>query len=414
MGTVSADPVGDPGAVAGGAERAWRPSCGRGCAVTTTTRAREAGATTMLRWRGRRWWDGLAWDAYALLACLDERELGPAVDKAGEGWPPWSARTSTATPGRGVPDRPPGRQDRVISRPWTRRRGTDTRPPRAVSMATRATSRSNRTPRSSPPPRSPRATPATPTAADLLAADLPGDGAEDIGDRDVDEPGDSVTTQSRCRRRHRRQRRAALAAPTRTHPTARTAGGLRRRRLRCWRLAGHAGGRARADLHEGAARRPRRMPVRQRPLRRRSRREHGHLPERGHRADPPGQGRWRHRGVGPACAKWPLATRCTSSTAGRTIAIGRYEADSPAPAPPRTNRPGSPSTATRPKVERKIGHLMRRRHGGRRARVRGRTKVAATSLLAAAVNLARSACSDCAAQAQTGLRLRPKPELQPR
>ena len=46
--------------------------------------------------------------------------------------------------------------------------------------------------------------------------------------------------------------------------------------------------------------------------------------------------------------------------------------------------------ATRPKVERKIGHLMRRRHGGRRARVRGRLKVAADfSLLAAAVNLAR-------------------------
>ena len=47
-------------------------------------------------------------------------------------------------------------------------------------------------------------------------------------------------------------------------------------------------------------------------------------------------------------------------------------------------------TATRPKVERKIAHLMRRRHGGRRARVRGITKVAADfSLLAAAVNLAR-------------------------
>jgi hypothetical protein len=46
--------------------------------------------------------------------------------------------------------------------------------------------------------------------------------------------------------------------------------------------------------------------------------------------------------------------------------------------------------ATRPKVERKIGHLMRRRHGSRRARVRGRVKVAADfSLLAAAVNLAR-------------------------
>jgi hypothetical protein len=46
--------------------------------------------------------------------------------------------------------------------------------------------------------------------------------------------------------------------------------------------------------------------------------------------------------------------------------------------------------ATRPKVERKIAHLMRRKHGGRRARVRGRVKVAADfRLLAAAVNLAR-------------------------
>ncbi|MET9659282.1 transposase [Streptomyces sp. NPDC006510] len=46
--------------------------------------------------------------------------------------------------------------------------------------------------------------------------------------------------------------------------------------------------------------------------------------------------------------------------------------------------------ATRPKVERKIAHLMRRRHGGRRARVRGRAKVGADfSLLAAAANIAR-------------------------
>ena len=37
-----------------------------------------------------------------------------------------------------------------------------------------------------------------------------------------------------------------------------------------------------------------------------------------------------------------------------------------------------------------LGHMMRRRHGGRRARVRGQTKVAADfSLLAAATNLAR-------------------------
>ena len=46
--------------------------------------------------------------------------------------------------------------------------------------------------------------------------------------------------------------------------------------------------------------------------------------------------------------------------------------------------------ATRPKVERKLAHLVRRRHGGRRARVRGLVKVAADfNLLAAAVNLAR-------------------------
>ena len=48
--------------------------------------------------------------------------------------------------------------------------------------------------------------------------------------------------------------------------------------------------------------------------------------------------------------------------------------------------------ATCPKVERKLGHLMRRRHGGRRARVRGRTKVDADfNLLAVATNLARLA-----------------------
>jgi hypothetical protein len=46
--------------------------------------------------------------------------------------------------------------------------------------------------------------------------------------------------------------------------------------------------------------------------------------------------------------------------------------------------------STRPKVERKLAHLVRRRHGGRRVRVRGLARVAADfSLLAAAVNLAR-------------------------
>ena len=94
---------------------------------------------------------------------------------------------------------------------------------------------------------------------------------------------------------------------------------------------------------------------------------------------------------GTACAGCPLADRCTTSPAGRTVTIGAHEEHlaraRSAQADPAWR---ADYTATRPKVERKIGHLMRRRHGGRRARVRGTTKVAADfSLLAAAVNLAR-------------------------
>ena len=48
--------------------------------------------------------------------------------------------------------------------------------------------------------------------------------------------------------------------------------------------------------------------------------------------------------------------------------------------------------ATRPKVERKLAHLLRRRHGGRRVRMRGLVRVGQDfTLLAAAVNLARLA-----------------------
>ena len=94
---------------------------------------------------------------------------------------------------------------------------------------------------------------------------------------------------------------------------------------------------------------------------------------------------------GAACASCPLAAQCTSSRDGRTIRIGRHEAQL-ARARTRQKDPAwqVEYRATRPKVERKIGHLMRRRHGGRRARVRGRPKVAADfALLAAAVNVAR-------------------------
>jgi hypothetical protein len=96
---------------------------------------------------------------------------------------------------------------------------------------------------------------------------------------------------------------------------------------------------------------------------------------------------------GAACRDCPLVERCTASPDGRTIRVGAHEAQL-VHARARQADPAWKADygATRPKVERKIGHLMRRKHGGRRARVRGQTKVGADfSLLAAAANLARLA-----------------------
>ena len=116
---------------------------------------------------------------------------------------------------------------------------------------------------------------------------------------------------------------------------------------------------------------------------------------------PAGQTAWlsgHHRGslqarFRSACATCPLARRCTSSRDGRTIEIGPYERWlTAARAASRDPAWRADYRATRPKVERKLAHLVRRRHGGRRARVRGRLKVGADfALLAAAVNLARLA-----------------------
>jgi len=105
----------------------------------------------------------------------------------------------------------------------------------------------------------------------------------------------------------------------------------------------------------------------------------------------------RHGGgtayFGPVCTHCPLREQCTTATAGRTINIGPYE-DTLTRA---RNRQADPAwvadyRATRPKVERKIGHLMHRKHGGRRARVRGTAKINADfRMLATAVNLVRLA-----------------------
>ena len=93
------------------------------------------------------------------------------------------------------------------------------------------------------------------------------------------------------------------------------------------------------------------------------------------------------------CIICPLRSQCTNAAGGRTIRVNLFEA-ALARARQRQADPGwqADYRANRPKVERKLAHLMRRRHGGRRARVRGRPKVDADfNLLAAAANLARLA-----------------------
>ena len=96
---------------------------------------------------------------------------------------------------------------------------------------------------------------------------------------------------------------------------------------------------------------------------------------------------------GRVCGACPLVARCTTSPDGRTIDIGPFEAHlARGRAAGRDPAWLADYRATRPKVERKLAHLVRRRHGGRRARVRGRQKIGADfALLAAAVNLARLA-----------------------
>lgn len=100
-----------------------------------------------------------------------------------------------------------------------------------------------------------------------------------------------------------------------------------------------------------------------------------------------------HAAFGRACGVCPLAPGCTTSPSGRTVSIHPQETLLAA-ARHRQRDPAwqADYRATRPKVERKLAHLLRRRHGGRRARVRGLARVAQDwRLLAGAVNLARLA-----------------------
>jgi hypothetical protein len=100
-----------------------------------------------------------------------------------------------------------------------------------------------------------------------------------------------------------------------------------------------------------------------------------------------------HADFGRRCADCALRPLCTQSQHGRTVRVhpkhktlARMRSHQRDPAWRDRYR------STRPKVERKIAHAMRRKHGGRRARVRGTLRVRHDfALLAAALNLGRIA-----------------------
>jgi len=95
----------------------------------------------------------------------------------------------------------------------------------------------------------------------------------------------------------------------------------------------------------------------------------------------------------PHCATCPLRHHCTGSARGRTITVHLHEARlQRARADQREPGWAERYRADRPVVERKIAHLVRRAWGGRKARTRGRGRVATdVDTRAGAVNLARLA-----------------------
>ena len=108
------------------------------------------------------------------------------------------------------------------------------------------------------------------------------------------------------------------------------------------------------------------------------------------RANPEG---YQFAFFGKKCKDCPWKAKCTSSKRGRLIRIHPKEKVlAKARAAQEKEEWKEEYKATRPKVERKIGHLMRHKHGGRRARMRGQRRVRDDfSLLCAAANLKRLA-----------------------
>jgi transposase len=96
---------------------------------------------------------------------------------------------------------------------------------------------------------------------------------------------------------------------------------------------------------------------------------------------------------GNHCADCPMRPRCTKSKTGRAIKLHpKHDTLDRHRRRQRDEAWKNQYRHVRPRVERKLAHMMRRKHGGRRARVRGRDRVRQDfALLAASINLARLA-----------------------
>ncbi len=94
-----------------------------------------------------------------------------------------------------------------------------------------------------------------------------------------------------------------------------------------------------------------------------------------------------------ACTTCARRDSCTTSATGRTVTIhAREELLQAHKAQQRDPEWQQAYTGTRPKVERKIAHFVRRSWGGRRARVRGQARIATDAdTRAAAINWSRLA-----------------------
>ena len=93
-----------------------------------------------------------------------------------------------------------------------------------------------------------------------------------------------------------------------------------------------------------------------------------------------------------ACERCPLREHCTTAETGRTISIHRREDILQTERFTQASDPdwNDSYTGDRPKVERKLAHLIRKPWGGRRARMRGATRIEGDLVSrAAAINLDR-------------------------